>query len=218
MSSSSSPLVEPLWVGLSVGLELALKAGVPLFDCEVIRFSMLFEHPPTIEAMRPAVEPLGLDLRTPTDVHHAFHLLQIATMEPPKKVVEWGGGYGGMARLGLQLWPECEWSIIDLPGPLQAQQLHLRYDDRVRLWSVDDADSVAEDADLFVSTFALSECPPAALHFVLERNWFGASTVFLAFEEDKPGFASGFSDWLDDFEVTEHPHIPGNFYGLLTVR
>lgn len=218
MSLSSSPLVDPTWVVLSEELEAEIEAGTDLFDCEVVRLSMLFEHPPAIEAMRPAVAPLGLDLRSPTDVHHAFHLLQVAHLDPePLVVAEWGGGYGGMARLGRQLWPDCEWHILDLPGPSRAQALFLADVEGVYLWDVSLID-LFPDADLFVSTFALSESPPAARQLVIERDWFGAANILLAFEDDKPGFGPGFKDWVGNFDLTEHPHLPGNFYGLLAVR
>lgn len=49
-----------------------------------------------------------------------------------------------------------------------------------------DPPTMALDADLFVSTWALNESPPAAKALVAEREWFGASALLLVFHRGDP--------------------------------
>jgi hypothetical protein len=108
------------------------------------------------------------------------------------RVVEWGGGYGCMAKM---LWrgmrEEGTYICIDLPVVCVMQWLYLATifgKDAVNLLGVDDDDVVRGKlnlvpvgnvekippvpADLFIAMRSLSECTAEAVDYVLERNGF----------------------------------------------
>lgn len=226
MSSSSSPLVDPIWDSLSDELEQDLIRGVGVFDSSVVQYSMIFEHPAVISREMEWVQRFGMDhlIERPTDVHHAYSVCvyrHYAGMDfHPRRIVEWGGGYGGMCRMWKSVFPDCEYNIIDLSGPLLAQRIYLEDHDLggVQLWDLQRRDEVP-DADFFLSTWALSESPEPAHEYVMsERNFFNAEWCFLAFQETKwlEGFsgAKGFSEKLDGFSIEPCLDIDQNFYAM----
>lgn len=151
---------------------------------------------------------------SPTAVHHAYHLERFArtTSTDPyafADIVEWGGGYGGLARLlrrGSRHPPRHV--VVDLPAALVLQW--------VWLGTVlgDDAVTVLEPGgeppagkivlataaavpslpmpDLFVSTWGLSETPPAAGEGAT-RLLSGARHLLLAVQEPDSLFPT--ADW-----------------------
>ena len=108
-------------------------------------------------------------------------------------IVEWGGGYGCMAKLLRRLRPGMTHIIIDLPLISCVQWLYL-----ASIFGEDAVHQIrAEDdvirpgrinllplaflerraglrADLFLSTFALNESSEYAQDFVISRDWFSA--------------------------------------------
>lgn len=139
-------------------------------------------------------------------VLHLFHLAQFDQATNALKgihsVVEWGGGYGDQAKVFLRLAPGSTYTIIDLPMISCLQWLYLSSilgEGEVRL--LRSCDSVEKgkinlvplpivqqvkgiEGDLFLSTWALSECTTAAQDFVLARQWFGAPHLLLATQYD----------------------------------
>lgn len=115
--------------------------------------------------------------------------------------VEWGGGYGGLAKCLRRLRPSLTQIIIDAPVVSCLQWLYLS-----SIFGTEAVHQIGPDSgrlergkinlvpltileglpglegDLFISTFALSESAPAALDFVLSRRWFGARRVLAAFD------------------------------------
>ena len=73
------------------------------------------------------------------------------------RIVEVGGGYGGLARLAQAGWA-CEYVIVDLPEPLALAQKYLL---ALGVTGVSFVDALTMpnkiEADLFVSNYALSE-------------------------------------------------------------
>ena len=141
--------------------------------------------------------------------HHAYHLATHAmvTGRPlfgAKFIVEWGGGYGNLARIVRRMDRSVTYVILDLPalGAVQWAYLSaLEGEDAVHLVTADDptiapgkvnlaASSFALDhlptlrADAFVSTWALTESPPALQQAVIERDFFGAEQVLVAYTLD----------------------------------
>jgi hypothetical protein len=141
-------------------------------------------------------------------VHHLYHLTryQEATGKDLSQVdvaLEWGGGYGGFARLFRRL-RRCTYILADVPAMSALQWLYLSSvlgPDEVNLMTGPEsaiADgkinllpsgliAQAPAADFFISTWALSESTPAAEEYVEERDWFGADRLLLAFSEGTLG-------------------------------
>jgi hypothetical protein len=148
----------------------------------------------------PPLQSLRL-LTSHNRVHHAYHLARFerATARDARElesVVEWGGGYGDLARVFGRL-NECTYTIVDLPVISALQWLYLASalgEDRVNLVCGDaqlEAGKVnivpvglverVGSCDLFISTWALSESTPDAADLVISRAWFGARHLLLGY-------------------------------------
>ena len=76
------------------------------------------------------------------------------------KVAEIGGGYGGLAKILLDVFAVAQYSIYDLPEVVELQK---RYSQAVNLThlihprTLDDATPSDSDLDLVISNYAISE-------------------------------------------------------------
>ncbi len=169
---------------------------------------------PALLAEHPAGDPPRTTLpgsgvvSSSNTIHHAHHLLryeQVRQLGAADVVVEWGAGYGNLARLLDRLHPGSPtYVLIDTPVFSALQWLHLSLvmgEDRVVLHTEPGAPVVPARmnvvplglvrdlelrADLFVSTWALNESTPAAQEHVLERDFFGAEGLLIAMNTGDP--------------------------------
>lgn len=167
---------------------------------------------------------------TTTDITHAYHLWRAGWPKTPRgHLVEWGGGYGNMARL-VSLFPEqVDHVIIDTPVMLGLQRAYLdshgigatvagveNFQRGVVLCATGLTHWLeAVEVDTFIGTFSVSECTRACHDYLIEKDWFGAKTVFLAVEPDKDLFAEayGLKDRLLSMGFAEEPtHFPPSVY------
>lgn len=138
-------------------------------------------------------------------VHHLYHLTRFeqATgrkLGSIKSVVEFGGGYGNMARIVRNTWPVESYRIIDLLLFSCIQYVFLcgaegeknvgfcgSADIKEPLFSLyplpflEYAKKIK--GELFLSTWALSESTRAAYSFVAGCDWFGASNLLIAYND-----------------------------------
>lgn len=142
---------------------------------------------------------------TINSVHHLYHLerFEKATgrkIGKMKSVVEFGGGYGNMARAVANSGAVEACSIIDLllfscvqyvflcavagkervalcNGPGGEDPVHTLYP----LSLMDSAKDLR--AERFLSTWALSESTRAAYGMVAGRDWFGAASLLMAYND-----------------------------------
>ena len=188
--------------------------------------------------------PLVIDgeyMTSQKSVHHLYHLCRLirhheGKMPAVPRVIEWGGGYGSLAKLFLRLLPQTErYTIVDLPIMSALQWLYLSTvlgEDRVALASTP-ADlsssrqvvivpvtllgSLGDDYDLFVSTWALSESSEVAQKHVKEKEWFGAKHFLIAYDDDPRGrWPTRFQDQLSGSgcEIEPFGLMPHQYYGL----
>lgn len=140
-------------------------------------------------------------------IHHLYHLIFfLNNIKKPigelHKIVEWGGGYGNLCRIFIKLKSSnCTYTIIDLPLFSCIQWIYLSSvfgKDKVNL--IKDSKSKLKkgkinllplcflnkfklNADLFISTWALSESSRYSQDYVKEKNFFNAKHFLLAFQE-----------------------------------
>ncbi|MFI5348026.1 MAG: hypothetical protein ACHQ2Z_00660 [Elusimicrobiota bacterium] len=139
-------------------------------------------------------------------VHQLFHLTRYslrsgADPAESNRVVEWGGGYGNMARIWRRMRPSgLTYTIIDLPLVSCLQWLYLSsvFGEQavhlirgpgdeprtglINLLPVTFLERTRVEADFFLSTWALSECSAGAQEHVFERDWFSAKRLLLAYQ------------------------------------
>lgn len=172
--------------------------------------------------------------------HQLYHLVRFERfrrerIERVRSVVEFGGGYGNLARLFQCFEGLTRYAIVDLPlfsciqyvflstvlGPggvrLVTEPRTPAADGIVDLVPVNLLPDLHRDGDLFVSTWALSESPPAAYDLVRERDWFGAREILLAFHDEwKPWntleMIGGLRERFGRVETVPLPFLPGSHY------
>lgn len=143
-------------------------------------------------------------------VHHLHHLLRYEDetgrrLGDVTTVVEWGGGYGNLAKLLLRLHGgSLTYVLIDNPVFAALQWLYLASvlgDDRVMLHRSPGTaiatglvnvvplglvDELEIEGDLFVSTWALNESSDRAQCYVRDRRWFGGDGLLVAMHDSDP--------------------------------
>lgn len=170
--------------------------------------------PPDVLRENAVGGPYLYDRRYPTSsmlVQHAVHVCFLSKetgIRPSElhRVVEWGGGYGSMARILFRFQPQLSYVILDTPVMLALQWLFLSTvlgPDRVMLPGSSDGSQrkgrvylensstfgpVGDAPDLFLSTYALSESPRILIEGVAARRFFGAQHLWLAYTPSHPDF------------------------------
>ena len=130
--------------------------------------------------------------------HHAMHLAEYRRVTQrdfwgASSFVEWGGGYGNMARLIRRMRPDATYTIIDLPelcalqyvylGSLEGEDAVHVFDGTVRPGRINlmsTYERAPVRAEAFISTWALTESPAAAQREVAAADFFGADRVLMA--------------------------------------
>jgi putative sugar O-methyltransferase len=139
-----------------------------------------------------------------------YYVERLRRMHPeglPRRVAEAGGGYGALSFLYAGEEPRAAYAILDLPEMLALQHYFLRLarpERPVRLVTGPEEEPAREGettlvpasllgrwplrADLFVSTFALSEMPLETQRAFEAADWFGARTALVAgqYAEERP--------------------------------
>jgi len=137
--------------------------------------------------------------------HHARHLAMYAqeckmNFWDSASIIEWGGGYGNMARIIRRMNPTVTYTIIDLSEFLALQYIYLSSIEgegnvhivqpditpqlalgKINLLSSQMAVSKGGGlrCDGFISTWAITESPRDVQKFVREKEFFGARSLLL---------------------------------------
>lgn len=116
-------------------------------------------------------------------------------------ILEWGGGYGDLAKVVARLKAGAPLTYVIIDTPLMAclqwiylgtifgpERVHLLgspndpiLSGRFNLVNVAFVDHLRVSPDLFISTWALSESSAHAQRYVAEQGWFGARRLLLAY-------------------------------------
>lgn len=175
-------------------------------------------------------------------IHHMHHLLEferatgrkIGSME---SIIEFGGGYGNMARIAQNIGSFKHYSIIDLllfsciqyvflcavagDGQVSFSE-HPSRNARFELHPLTSLDSMESlHGELFLSTWALSESTRAIYDWVQARDWFGAKNLLIAYNFNwKPWQGNELAASLGNngWRVMEEAitFLPGSFYLFAT--
>lgn len=128
-----------------------------------------------------------------------------------KTVLEIGGGYGNLARLIKQALPNATIIIIDLPEISALQWFFLKsttpkntnvifhtkspsdiVPQAINIIPLHLMDAIPLKTDLFVSTFALSECSQELQEYVIQKKFFNASMCYITGQVDGWGHKHNF--------------------------
>jgi len=101
---------------------------------------------------------------SPTTIRYIKNVFEMATLlgeSPISRVVEVGGGYGGLCKTLSVVCDFDEYILIDLPEAVAVQEKYLKNFPELyakcKFVSCDDVKKI-KNIDLFISNYALSEC------------------------------------------------------------
>lgn len=170
-------------------------------------------------------------------IHHLHHIVRYCDatgddLSGTTSILEWGGGFGSMARLFRRILPGVTYTIVDVGGLILLQWLYLSsvlgrraihlvgegarsLPGKVNLVPLASADLLSGPVDLFVSTWAISESSKACQDWLLDRNVFDAPHFLMGRQETSEEFP--FAERLEDLAgdgvyEEEISFLPGNYY------
>lgn len=181
-------------------------------------------------------------LTSQTTVNQLFHVASFldatkCSLDSISTCVEWGGGYGNLAKIFCRLkHGKVTYVILDLPIMSCLQWIYLSSimgKDRVKLLLGPD-EKITEGlvnilpvcfvdrkdlaADLFISTWALSESSSYSQDFVASCRLFGARHVLLAYQESSSKFpyAQRLAEIVTELTIKKEniPLTPGGYYAF----
>jgi len=101
---------------------------------------------------------------SPTTIRYIKNVFEMATLlqdTAVSRVVEVGGGYGGLCKTLSVVCDFDEYILVDLPEAVEVQRKYLscfpELFAKCKFISCDDLEEI-KDVDLFISNYALSEC------------------------------------------------------------
>jgi len=146
-------------------------------------------------------------LTSHNSIHHLYHIIRFldktkCDLNQINTVVEWGGGYGNMAKIFKRLnSAPSTYIIIDTPLFSCIQWLYLTTilgeqninlvkspEDTIHIGKINliplcFLDHHKISADLFISTWALSESSRYSQDYVVNHNWFNTKHMLLAYQD-----------------------------------
>lgn len=185
----------------------------------------LLDEPEFGSPIQHDITAMGTTVRcSHNNVHHLYHIARwreaLDRYDQPirGRILEWGGGYGNMARLMHKVYPHQEqYWIADLPWMRRLQETYLRitdYEAYKKTFLFDARPSRGlSDVGMFISTWALSECTEMAQNYVEDHKFFGADTLLMAHQLSSSQFSeaenleemarrSGYSVRVENFHFT----------------
>lgn len=180
-------------------------------------------------------------LTSHNSIHHLYHLTYYQdktnlNFEKINTVVEWGGGYGNLAKifkrllnknytyiiLDLPLFSCVQWLYLSVIFGEENVNLLLKPEDKIQIQKINLIPVIFRDyhtnikADMFISTWALNESGKDAQDFVMKLNFYNARHLLMSFankskicpdSEILRSFAEKFNAKIYDINF-----LPGSYY------
>lgn len=182
-------------------------------------------------------------LTSHNSIHHLYHIanFEIKTgcqINKVGSIIEWGSGYGNMAKIVKRINPEVTYTIIDMPLFSCIQWLYLSSilgpnavnilrnpgsrieKGKVNLLPVFFLKKKEKElsADVFIATWSLSESSRFAQDYVDSLNFFNSKHLLLAFQDSSHKLPNatrlGRLAEKRGARVETINFLPGNYYAL----
>lgn len=183
-------------------------------------------------------------LTSSTSITHLYHLALFESktgvnLKNLSTVIEFGGGYGNIAKIFKRINPDATYVIIDLPvftllqyvylSTILGDSIHLIEDkgatiaegsiNLVPLQSIDNLST--QKAQLFISTWGLSEASEYTQDYVYSHGFYGTSNILLGFQKNSKSWpcAENLVDLIgrQNFTYLEELHYSkDNYYGFVS--
>jgi len=175
-------------------------------------------------------------------IHHLHHIKKFfvktgCDLKNLTTVIEWGGGYGNLAKIFDRLADNKKtYIIIDTPLMSCLQWLYLAtilglkkvnfikdLNEKIEFGKINILpicfiDQFKLKADLFISTWALTESSTYSQEYVLKFNWFDSKHILLGYNDRSTHFPDIIKREIAnrrEFINEEIDFIPGNRYAFL---
>jgi glycosyltransferase involved in cell wall biosynthesis len=175
-------------------------------------------------------------------IHHLYHLaffekVTSAKIDSLRSIIEWGGGYGNLAKIVKRINPSITYTIIDLPIFCSLQYSYLASifgEDCINLIGKDETSIVQgkfniiplhllskslPKPDLFIATWSLSESTKETQEIVYKSKFFNSKHLLIAYQDSTNDFthASYISVLAKKLgaTVSETPYAPNNYYAFI---
>lgn len=146
-------------------------------------------------------------LTSHNSIDHAYHIARFeeatgCDIAKVQRVVEWGGGYGNMAKIFKRINPGVTYVVVDTPlfnclGWLYLstifgqEEVHFIQNEtdriipgRINILPLCFLAGQKITTDLFLSTWALCESSKYSQQLVARKHWFGAPHLFLSYQKN----------------------------------
>lgn len=171
-------------------------------------------------------------------IHQSFHLASYINNTNKnilrnKFIVEWGGGYGCLARIARKMNPNCTYVIMDLPELSVLQFVYLTSifgegavnfidgnasieEGKINLISSDYFMSLNESitTGAFISNWALTESGRDYQEFILKERFFSADDILIGCIDDVNNYLMRSKEYFFEQKIPINVLGDGNFYLL----
>lgn len=180
-------------------------------------------------------------LTSHNSIHHLYHLVFFQNktkvgIDECDSIVEWGGGYGNMAKIVKRINTRVTYIIIDMPLFSCIQWIYLSTvlgKDSVTIITDKTSDIISGkinilplsflgnqniQADMFIATWSLSESSKFAQEYVGSLNFFDSKHLLLAFQKSSPTLPNadhlGYIAKRSGAGVEGIDFLPNNYYAF----
>jgi len=157
-----------------------------------------------------------------TSLNKVVHLYQLSLLEFINtkmtdlnfSIVEWGGGFGGLAFLAFKKYPDLTYTIIDVPASIMTQYLYLStllgdsnvnlvdngiiIPGKINLVRLSKFQNIKYDCHLFISSWAISESNSYSQEIITNNNFFNSKYGILIHQKasDRHRYAENLNEFL----------------------
>ncbi len=190
-------------------------------------------------------EPLLMNskyLTSHNSIHHLYHFVKFLNITGTKldeidTIIEWGGGYGNMAKiLSRFTYNNNTYIIIDIPLMSCIQWIYLTailgpenvnliqnsdekiINGKINLLPISFLERYTINGDLFISTWAITESSKYSQDYVLKLNWFNCNHILLSYcSKSKIKFPTNLIQNVENdknFIIENIEFLPNNKYAF----
>ncbi|MFR1518369.1 MAG: putative sugar O-methyltransferase [Clostridia bacterium] len=133
-----------------------------------------------------------LDIKSAAQLYNVIQCVKLFNLKSPIQVIEVGGGIGNLSRLFAELDVCDTYTIYDLNNVIKIQKHYLQQNltkrkfDKIKFIAVDliDINDIKPiSTDLFISTFALTECPKTTIELYFQKLIINAQYCYILGQE-----------------------------------
>ena len=180
-------------------------------------------------------------LTSNTSVHHLYHVALFeatsdSALNENKFIIEWGGGYGNLAKIIKRINSSVTYIIIDLPIFSCLQWIYLSTvfsasdvniiidaetqleEGKINLLPINLYEHLHLECDLFIGTWSLSESSEFVQNLVFKTKFFGAKHLLLAYQSNSEKFPNaedvGKHAAKLGAKIVPNDLLPGHYYAF----